>query len=201
MSKLSKIPQNEWGTIAKRHSQGETLVSIARSYGCTAPAIHYFLKRNATCAAPVEESVRTRKPVAAKPAVQAPETTMPTTRASMPARAPDVRLSMRQGSEAKSEHPSLQRGALGAIGQRPITAAGRSGGIGRAAGLTAALDPELRANAEAAIEMFRAAFDKALAEGSSPSRERLRQATSDLMRVAARTTIVIDRLEAKPKRT
>src|SRR5215469_13059168 len=43
---MSKIPQGEWSTIAARHAQGESLSAIARSYGCTPPAIHYVLKRN-----------------------------------------------------------------------------------------------------------------------------------------------------------
>ena len=43
---MSKIPQGEWSAIAARHAQGESLSAIARSYGCTPPAIHYVLKRN-----------------------------------------------------------------------------------------------------------------------------------------------------------
>src|SRR6516162_1755646 len=43
---MSKIPQGEWSAIAVRHAQGESLSAIARSYGCTPPAIHYVLKRN-----------------------------------------------------------------------------------------------------------------------------------------------------------
>jgi len=62
--------------------------------------------------------------------------------------------------------------------------------------LMAGLDAELHADSEAAIQAFRSSFDAALAENSLVTRERLRQAASDLMRVAARTTIVIDRLNA-----
>ena len=40
---MSKIPQGEWSAIAARHAQGESLSAIARSYGCTPPAIHYVL--------------------------------------------------------------------------------------------------------------------------------------------------------------
>jgi hypothetical protein len=58
------------------------------------------------------------------------------------------------------------------------------------------LDAELHADAEAAIHAFRSSFEAALAESSSATRSRLRQAASDLMRVAARTTIVLDRLTA-----
>jgi hypothetical protein len=62
------------------------------------------------------------------------------------------------------------------------------------------LDAELRADAEAAIQAFRSSFDAALAENVPVTRERLRQTASDLMRVAARTTIVLDRLSAGAKR-
>jgi transposase-like protein len=40
-----KIPIREWPSIAARHEQGESLASIARAYGCTAPAISYILRR------------------------------------------------------------------------------------------------------------------------------------------------------------
>jgi hypothetical protein len=40
-----KIPTREWPSIAARHQQGESLASIARAYGCTAPAISYILRR------------------------------------------------------------------------------------------------------------------------------------------------------------
>jgi hypothetical protein len=68
--------------------------------------------------------------------------------------------------------------------------------MSRASALTAGLDAELHADAEAAIHAFRSSFEAALAESSSATRSRLRQAASDLMRVAARTTIVLDRLTA-----
>lgn len=41
-----KIASAEWPAIAKRHRQGESLASIARAYGCTAPAIAYIVKRS-----------------------------------------------------------------------------------------------------------------------------------------------------------
>ena len=43
---MSKIPQGEWNAIAARYESGEFISKIARSYGCTPPAIHYILKRN-----------------------------------------------------------------------------------------------------------------------------------------------------------
>jgi hypothetical protein len=78
-------------------------------------------------------------------------------------------------------------------------------GAGRNSAFTAGLDRELHGRAEAAIAAFRSSFEAALAEGSPVDRQRLRQAASDLMRVAARTTIVLDRLNAiadrEPART
>jgi hypothetical protein len=62
------------------------------------------------------------------------------------------------------------------------------------------LDDALHLRAEAAIALFRSSFDRALTEGSLDVRERLRQAANDLMRVAARTTIVLDRLNAASER-
>jgi hypothetical protein len=72
---------------------------------------------------------------------------------------------------------------------------------GRASAFTAGLDSELHGRAEAAIAAFRSSFDAALSEGTPMVRQRLRQAASDLMRVAARTTIVLDRLNANVERT
>jgi hypothetical protein len=74
--------------------------------------------------------------------------------------------------------------------------------MGGAPAFTAGLDSELHGRAEAAIEAFRSSFDAALSEEGSPIvRQRLRQAASDLMRVAARTTIVLDRLNANAERS
>jgi hypothetical protein len=72
--------------------------------------------------------------------------------------------------------------------------------VNRASALTAGLDAELRDDAEVAIQAFRSGFDAALAENSPVTRERLRQMASDLMRAAARTTIVLDRLSAGAER-
>jgi hypothetical protein len=84
--------------------------------------------------------------------------------------------------------------------QSSIAAPQRPPSPGRAPALTAELDPELQAYAEAAIQTFRSSFDAALAENSPVTRERLRQAASNLMRAAARTTIVLDRLNTGAKR-
>ena len=45
-SKRGKIPQQDWRAIIKRYEAGETLASIARTYGCSPPAISYILSRS-----------------------------------------------------------------------------------------------------------------------------------------------------------
>jgi len=40
-----KIPREQWPNIAARFQNGETLTEIARSFGCTAPAIRYIVGR------------------------------------------------------------------------------------------------------------------------------------------------------------
>ena len=63
------------------------------------------------------------------------------------------------------------------------------------------LDAALHLRVEAAIALFRSSFHAALTEGSPGVRERLRQAAGDLMRVAARTIIVLDRFNAAKERS
>src|SRR5215831_19200822 len=40
-----KIAHAEWPAIVGRYAGGESMASIARSYGCTAPAIRYIVNR------------------------------------------------------------------------------------------------------------------------------------------------------------
>jgi hypothetical protein len=40
-----KIARSEWRGILARHNSGETLVSIAKSFGCTGPAIRYIVDK------------------------------------------------------------------------------------------------------------------------------------------------------------
>jgi hypothetical protein len=62
--------------------------------------------------------------------------------------------------------------------------------------LTANLDQELRGQADAAIAIFQTAFEAVLGGETPATRKELRQAASDLMRVAARTTIALERKDA-----
>ena len=45
-SKRGKIPQSDWPSIMARYQAGETLVSIAKTYDCSPPAISYVVSRS-----------------------------------------------------------------------------------------------------------------------------------------------------------
>jgi len=189
---MSKIPQGEWNAIAARYEKGESISGIARGYGCTPPAIHYILKRHRQAPATAVRPLTRGQPAAAAAAPIAaytPEPAPPGPIAGKPEHdAPSlvlVRVSPPIAAASspppgKPDHEPDQRPAV------PPPTPG--------------LDSELHTRAEAAIAMFRSSFDAALMEGSPGVRERLRQAAADLMRVAARTTIVLDRVTAGSER-
>jgi len=200
---MSKIPQGEWSAIAARYAQGESISAIARTYRCTPPAIHYILKRNARL--PTGKAEPSAEPAIAgsnEPQLEVPGPSQslngasglssnrlpnhPNEPASSHDREPTVPAHGPERSEQRM--PELQR--------HP----GASRVTGRASAANDELDTELHDRAEAAIEAFRSCFDAALVEGSPQERARLRQAASDLMRVAARATIVLDRLSALGER-
>ena len=201
---MSKIPQGEWNAIAARYAKGESITRIAQSYGCTPPAIHYILKQGKLRAAQDPErrmnggpdaamnfsGERNRPPRPEGPRI--PRSEEHRIEGPMPAEvrpAAGCPVELRPAREAIAPTPG-ERSQVGPA-QRAT---------GRASAFTAGLDRELHGRAEAAIAAFRSSFDAALAEGSPGVRQRLRQAASDLMRVAARTTIVLDRLNANAER-
>jgi hypothetical protein len=208
---MSKIPPGEWSAIAARHAKGESLSAIARSYGCTPPAIHYVLKRNGRQAAEKVEQPAEAAPVSSSE---------PASQAQPPAQRPngEIRLVTKRETEpANGGNPAPTPPARGPVRSEPQPAMGPvrsepqpaaepqrqpspSRPSGHAISSADGLDSELYGRAEAAIQTFRSCFDAALAEGSPHERARLRQAASDLMRVAARTTIVLDRLNALSER-
>jgi transposase-like protein len=208
---MSKIPQGEWDAIAARYAQGESISRIAQSYGCTPPAIHYILKRSKQRIAPNNPQPQTaeapalsalqRRPLGTSGRPEAPHTVASTTRT-------DEELGTARLAPAEKwpatpqpveRAPPMSNGRpQPAIPQR---LSGTYTGGSRSSPFTAGLDRELHGRAEAAMAAFRASFDAALAGGSAHVREQLRQAASDLMRVAARTTIVLDRLNASAERT
>src|SRR6516162_9972816 len=208
---MSKIPQREWS-------------AIARSYGCTPPAIHYVLKRNGQQA--VEKVAQPAEAAPSRSSELRREAHPPTLRsngeiklspnrtnelASMSDREPALPAIGLARSEQQTTAIGLARSeqhpaAIGLARSEQQTAAepqrptGSFRTAGRSLAFTDGLDRELHERAEAAIETFRSCFGAALAEGSPHERARLRQAASDLMRVAARTTIVLDRLNALSER-
>jgi hypothetical protein len=237
---MSKIPQGEWSAIAARYQAGESISKIARSYGCTPPAIHYILKRNRQTPMGVSRqsgviSLRARdgllRPKALDPApAAAPAGDSPladdriaplamrrTPQEASPAAQPNEPLGPigSRSQLVRTRPPETGTNAQEAAHREEIvdTTISSSGIAGIRNGDTTppdqgscsvglpGLDDALHLRAEAAIALFRASFDEALTEGTPGVRERLRQAASDLMRVAARTTIVLDRLNASKERS
>jgi hypothetical protein len=209
---MSKIPQGEWNAIAARYAKGESISRIAQSYSCTPPAIHYILKRN---------KQRTAQSVQPMNGRLEPPSTLTREMAQVPLATDRSRLAepgraehgASRSAPGASKEGSGQMSGLWVGPDRDLAATsdrsraavpqqqlGAPRNTGRASAFAAGLDRELHGRAEAAIEAFRSSFDAALAEGSPVVRERLRQAASDLMRVAARTTIVLDRLNASAER-
>jgi transposase-like protein len=179
---MSKIPQGEWSAIAARYQNGESISKIARGYGCTPPAIHYILKRHRGSAAPAERPPEHTQPASVDADGRAEPTPSP---AAFERAATPVLVRTRAAPAPATDAPPVVDGLLAEL-PRAVPTPG--------------LDSELHDRAEAAIETFRLSFDAALIEGSPGVREQLRQAASDLMRVAARTTMVLDRLNAGAER-
>jgi hypothetical protein len=196
--------------IAARYAQGEQISRIAQNYGCTPPAIHYILKRikQRTAQTREQSSVNGLERVSGQTQGRLRS---PTTGAGF--RPPEIRREPSDDTaspDQANQFPALpdRRVAipvrLTQSEQQPapssqVQADNPENGR-RASAFTAGLDQELQGCAEAAIEAFRSSFDAALTEGSPSVRQRLREAASELMRVAARTTIVLDRLNARAER-
>ena len=209
---MSKIPQGEWNAIAARYAKGESISRIAQSYSCTPPAIHYILKRNKQRTAQSVQPVNGRLEPPSTLTREIAQVPLATDRSRLaePGRAEHGASRSAPGAskEGSGQMSGLWVGPdrdLAATSDRsraavPQQQLGAPRNTGRASAFAAGLDRELHGRAEAAIEAFRSSFDAALAEGSPVVRERLRQAASDLMRVAARTTIVLDRLNASAER-
>jgi len=205
---MSKIPQGEWNAIAARYAQGESISAIARTYGCTPPAIHYILKNQRRRTPqrgeqPQQES--SRPSVIPVECAQTPSASVVSQinaldgdvgSRSEPATEPTIAsVGVRREGLSPGAAPARSEQRMPTAAQEPLHS------IGRAATGSDGLDTELHDRAEAAIEAFRSSFDAALAEGSPRERARLREAASNLMRVAARTTIVLDRLNALSERS
>ena len=213
---MSKIPQGEWSAIAARYAKGESITRIAQSYGCTPPAIHYILKRGKQRAAqnpehqnPEHQNAEHRVNGKSDSTMTFPSEPTKSTAPEAPHAVEHRREENGMGRLVPSEVRLAARPLVEPRPRRELVApmfgernqpATPQRATGRTSALTAGLDDELHGRAEAAIAAFRSSFDAALEEGSPGVRQRLRQAASDLMRVAARTTIVLDRLNATAER-
>lgn len=213
---MAKIPQGEWNAIAARYAKGESLSKIAQSYRCTPPAIHYILKRSKQNAAEnSEQPLNGRRDPPRAIARQGAQTPAASdrSRSTEPRRkAPGSMRSRPDESSAIAGAPNALRSVLDRraatptptlhdLSQPALPQQLPRSAPGWGSASTAKLDRELYGRMETAIEAFRSSFDAALAEGSLATRQRLRQAASDLMRVAAQTTIVVDRLNARTERS
>jgi hypothetical protein len=203
---MSKIPQGEWSAIAARYTKGESITRIAQSYGCTPPAIHYILKRSKQRAAQNPEHRLNGKSESAMSFPGEPrKSTAPEAPRAVEQRGEEngvgrlVPIEVRPAAGPPVESRSRREQVTPIFGERSQPATPQRT-ADRNSAFTAGLDDELHGRAEAAIAAFRSSFDAALAEGSPDVRQRLRQAASDLMRVAARATIVLDRLNASAER-
>jgi hypothetical protein len=195
---MSKIPQGEWSAIAARYAKGESISRIAQSYGCTPPAIHYILKQSRRKA--VENLAQSANdgsdssPAPIRQSAQTPTASdiyHPTEpRGDAPVSMPDERTASLRGPGALQVVPHRAAATVSPV--QPSRTQQHN---------TAGLDRELRDRAEAAIAAFRSSFVAALTESSPVAYQRLRQAASDLMRVAAQTTMVLDRLHASTERS
>jgi transposase-like protein len=205
---MSKIPQVEWSAIAARYAQGESISAIARTYGCTPPAIHYILKNNRRRTGErgeqPQQELRVPSVTVAEPAQK------PSASAVSDVNAADggVRIQSEPAPEQATAPVYARREALSqpAASARseqrmPFASQEPAHTAGQATAGSDGLDSDLHNRAEVAIEAFRSSFEAALAEGSPGDRARLREAASNLMRVAARTTIVLDRLNALSERS
>jgi hypothetical protein len=203
---MSKIPQGEWNAIAARYAKGESITRIAQSYGCTPPAIHYILKRGKQRAAQnPEQSVNGKSDSVMIFPSEPRKSTAPEPPRAVERRGEESGIGRLVPSEVRPAagpplEPRPPREPVTPMLSQRSPPAPPQRAAGRNSAFTAGLDRELHGHAEAAIAAFRSSFDAALAEGSPDVRERLRQAASDLMRVAARTTIVLDRLNANAER-
>ena len=203
---MSKIPQGEWNAIAARYAKGESIARIAQSYGCTPPAIHYILKRGKQHAAlKPEHRVNGRLDSAMTFPGEPRKSTEPEPPRAVEQRGEENGIARLVPSEVRAAagpplEPRPPREPVTPMLNQRSQPAPAQRAAGRNSAFIAGLDHELHGRAEAAIAAFRSSFDAALAEGSPDGRHRLRQAASDLMRVAARTTIVLDRLNAIAER-
>jgi cold shock CspA family protein len=202
----NKIPETEWATVAARRESGESVAAIARDYGCSPALIYSVLKK---VSAPEQE------PPNLAPAPNEPVDTVPSASVVQPQATPVAPLEAPPsagGAERPTDVPvppakapspagasmeAPRRSTMDLAGDARASTAPRSA---KPTALTANLDDALRAEAEAAISRFKDALATALGSKDPAVLEALRQASSELMRIGARTSIVVERLASAADR-
>jgi hypothetical protein len=220
----SKIPPAEWDAIAARRDKGESVAYIARTYETSPATIYGVLKKlaeskgePAPVAAAEPAAPAIEAPVVEAPPAPAPVATPAPTRLTLTASrpqppAPVAPTPVAVAPPAPVEPPPPpappapqqpfkftyeNRAVDPPVRQPRVPAPPRPfADVEPKTALTANLDAELRAQADAAILIFQTAFTAVLGEETVATRKELRQAASDLMRVAARTTIALERKDA-----
>jgi cold shock protein len=207
----SKIPETEWPIVAARRSAGESVAAIAHDYGCS-PALVYAVLKKTPPPEKVPAAVKeqpTLAPAATEPGdVGRLDSTAHREEAAIACLEEDP--AGEPGSPSAVSTASAEaRSGDAPSGQEPKTSpnvpAGEASGAvasGRAKpiALTAYLDDALRSDAEVTISRFREALTVALGTKNAASLEALRQASSELMRIGARTSIIIERLASSADR-
>jgi hypothetical protein len=178
-----KIPHAEWPAIRARRARGEALASIARDYGCTAPAIRYIVRRGERA-----NDVLT-------PQLGSTGAAVPPTPGGRAAALP------REGRKGRGRRPLTTSSLAARVPSRPapalLTAVPevREEDIARSRDGAARLAEDLRTRVISDIAPFLVAIDAAFERASPETFGTLREATNRLMRAAARTLIEIDRVE------
>lgn len=222
----SKIPPAEWDAIAARRDKGESVAYIARTYETSPATIYGVLKKLAESKgepapapepkAPAVEAVALSPPAPAPVAAPAPtptptRLTLTSSRPQPPQPAPAAPAPVAVAPAPVEPPPPPappapqqpfkftyeNRAVDPPVRQPRVPAPPRPfADVEPKTALNANLDAELRAQADAAIVIFQTAFAAVLGEETVATRKELRQAASDLMRVAARTTIALERKDA-----
>jgi cold shock CspA family protein len=190
-----KIPESEWGAVVERRERGESVASIARAYACSPALVYSVLSRSKTVPATAISQSCT---AAAQPEELAGR--------SEPDTLQQEALSPSAEDETAGElTQDADRDAYAAtddVAEVSATSSDDSSSVAEHAekppALTARLDENLRAHAEAAISQFLSALAAARSSNGddAASQDGLRKAASALMRAGARTIIVLERLRS-----
>jgi cold shock protein len=203
----SKIPEPEWPIVAARRSAGESVAAIARDYRCSPALVYAVLKKTPPPEKAIDAATHPRRasvatglkpdpsPHREEPGIARFETQQGTVAGAGPPNAMST-----VSAEARS--PESRSGQE--LELSPNAPAGQASGVpvrrATPIALTAYLDDALRSEAEVTMSRFSEAFTAALGTKNPAELEALRQASSALMRIGARTSIIVERLASAADR-